>query len=75
MEKLYLIMEECLKNQYGMKAVISLLETLEASYSEEEQAELKYTVYVIKTNLEALQEEMSAIIASMDNYIVLEAKN
>ena len=75
MEKLYLIMEECLKNQYGMKAVISLLETLEATYSEEEQAELKYMVYVIKTNLEALQEEMSAIIASMDNYIVLEAKN
>lgn len=75
MEKLYLIMEECLKNQYGMKAVISLLETLEATYSEEEQAELKYMVYVIKTNLEALQEDMSAIIASMDNYIVLEAKN
>ena len=75
MEKLYLIMEECLKNQYGMKAVISLLETLESTYSEEEQAELKYMVYVIKTNLEALQEEMSSIIASMDNYIVLEAKN
>ena len=75
MEKLYLIMEECLKNQYGIKAVISLLETLEATYSEEEQAELKYMVYVIKTNLEALQEEMSSIIASMDNYIVLEAKN
>jgi len=75
MEKLYLIMEECLKNQYGMKAVISLLETLEATYSEEEQTELKYMVYVIKTNLEALQEEMSSIIASMDNYIVLEAKN
>ena len=33
MEKLYLIMEECLKNQYGMKAVLLLLETLEASYS------------------------------------------
>ena len=75
MEKLYLIMEECLKNQYGMKAVLLLLETLEASYSEEEQAELKYMVYVIKTNLEALQEEMKEIISHIDNYIVSESKN
>lgn len=75
MEKLYLIMEECLKNQYGMKAVLLLLETLEASYSEEEQAELKYIVYVIKTNLEALQEEMKEIISQIDNYIVSESRN
>ena len=75
MEKLYLIMEECLKNQYGMKAVLLLLETLEASYSEEEQTALKYIVYVIKTNLEALQEEMKGIISQIDNYIVSESKN
>lgn len=75
MEKLYLIMEECLKNQYRMKAVLLLLETLAASYSEEEQAELKYIVYVIKTNLEALQEEMKEIISQIDNYIVSESRN
>lgn len=75
MEKLYLIMEECLKNQYGMKAVIFLLDILETTYSEEEQAEIKYIVYVIKMNLEVLQKDMSSIIASIDNYIVLENKN
>ena len=48
---------------------------MEASYSEEEQIELKSMAYVIKTYLEALQEDMNTTIAKIDNYIVAEVKD
>ena len=75
MKELYLIMNQCLKNKYGIQAIISVLETLEASYSEEEQIELKTLTYVIKTYLESLQEDMNTTIAKIDNYILAIAKN
>ena len=75
MEELYLIMNECLKNKYGVMAIISVLEALETSYSEEEQIELKSMAYVIKTYLEVLQEDMNTTIAKIDNYIVIESHN
>ena len=56
-------------------AIISVLEALETSYSEEEQMELKSVAYVIKTYLEVLQEDMNTTIAKIDNYIVIESHN
>lgn len=75
MEELYLILNESLKNQYGLNALITLLETLEASYSEEKEMEIKSLTNVIKVYLEALQEDVSNTISLIDNYIVKESQN
>ena len=75
MEELYLILNESLKNQYGLNALITLLETLEASYSEEKEMEIKSLANVIKVYLEALQEDVSNTISLIDNYIVKESQN
>ena len=75
MDELYLIMNECLKNQYSVKAIISVLETLESSYSEEEEIALKSMAYVIKTYLEVLQKDMDTTISQIDHYIVVETQN
>ena len=75
MEELYLILNESLKNQYGLNALITLLETLEASYSEEKEMEIKSLTNVIKVYLEALQEDVSNTISLIDNYVVKESQN
>jgi len=74
MNELYSIMEECLQCHYEVKAIITLLNTLEGSYSEEEKPELKSRVCVTKTYLEAIQERMREIINRIDYYIVEEVK-
>lgn len=74
MEELYLILNESLKNQYGLNALITLLKALEASYSEEKEMEIKSLANVIKVYLEALQEDVNSTIKIIDNYIVKEAQ-
>ena len=74
MEELYLILNESLKNQYGLNALITLLKALEASYSEEKEMEIKSLVNVIKVYLESLQEDVNSTINIIDNYIVKEAQ-
>ena len=69
MEELYLIMRDFLEVQYHQKAILCVLTTLENIYSEEEQAEIKMTIHVLKTYIESLQEETKTAINRFDTYM------
>ena len=74
MEQLYLIMEDLLDAEYNQKSLLYVLETLEASYSEQEQAEVKFVVNHTKGGLKALQKEIRAAIDQLDHYIAAGCK-
>ena len=57
MEELYSIMRNFLEVQYHQNSILCVLDTLEDAYSEEEQAEMKMTIHVLKTYIKSLQEE------------------
>ena len=69
MEELYLIMRDFLEVQYHQKSILCVLDTLEKAYSEEEQAEIKMTINVLKTYIESLQEETKIAINRFDSYV------
>lgn len=69
MKELYLIMEKGLHTDYAITALLEVLNTLEAAYSEEEQKETKYTLSVIKCCLAAVQTNLHTTISSLDTYI------
>ena len=69
MEELYLIMRDFLEVQYHQKSILCVLNILEDAYSEEEQAEMKMTIHVLKTYIESLQEETKKAINRFDTYI------
>ena len=69
MEELYLIMRDFLEAQYHQKAILCVLNTLENAYSEEEQAEIKMTIHVLKTYIKSLQEETKIAINRFDSYM------
>lgn len=74
MNELYLIMQDFLKSEYEIKAIIALLEVLENSYSEEKQLETKAIASVVKTYLISLQKEINSTLNTMDNYLVAAAQ-
>ena len=69
MEELYLIMRDFLEVQYHQKSILCVLDTLEKAYSEEEQAEIKMTINVLKTYIKSLQEETKIAINRFDSYM------
>ena len=69
MKELYSIMRDFLEVQYQQNSILCVLNTLENAYSEEEQAEIKMTIHVLKTCIESLQEETKTAINRFDTYI------
>ena len=69
MEELYSIMRNFLEVQYHQNSILCVLDTLEDAYSEEEQAEIKMTIHVLKTYIKSLQEETKTAINRFDTYI------
>ncbi len=73
MNELYLIMEDLLSVEYQQKALLSVLNALEAFYSEDEVAEIKYLTSAVKWQLEAIQTKTKASISKLDNYTLATA--
>ena len=69
MEELYSIMRYFLEVEYNQKSLLFVLETLEVTYSEKHEKEVKLIVNHTKGCLKALQGELRAAINRMDNYI------
>lgn len=69
MEKLYSIMRDFLEVEYNQKSVLSVLETLEAAYSGDQEEKTKLIINHTKGCLKALQRELRVAINKMDNYI------
>lgn len=73
MNELYLIMNDFLKSEYDLKALLSIISTLEAAYSEEEEQKIKFLASVVKGYLTAVEKEIRDTIGTLDNYIAQEA--
>ena len=73
MEELYLIMNDFLRAEYDLKALLYVLNDLEAAYSEEEQMEMKANISVIKCCLTSVKAQMKATIGSLDEFIAAAA--
>ena len=73
MNELYLIMEDLLMIEYHQKALLAVLNALEAFYSEDEAAEIKYLTSSVKWQLEAIQTQTKASISKLDNYTLAAA--
>ena len=73
MNELYLIMEDLLMVEYQQKALLSVLNALEAFYNEDEAAEIKYITSSVKWQLEAIQAQTKASINKLDNYTLVAA--
>lgn len=73
MNELYLIMDDFMKSEYDLKALLSIISTLEAAYSEEEEQKIKFFASVVKWYLTAVETEMRDTIGTLDNYIAQEA--
>lgn len=69
MKELYLIMDDFLKSEYDLKALLSVLNTLEAAYSEEEEQKIKFLASIVRWHLEAVEKEMRDTIGTLDSYI------
>lgn len=69
-EELSLIMNEFAEVEYGMAAMVSVLDVLERYYDFDSQRELKENISVMKRQLESLLEEMSNTISKLDTYLV-----
>jgi len=74
MNELYQILEENLQIRYETKAILTMLETLEGAYSEEEEPKLKSMVCIMKIYMIALYENISSTIEKMDTFLVEEAQ-
>ncbi|MCD7725333.1 MAG: hypothetical protein LUI12_07250 [Clostridiales bacterium] len=72
MKELYAIMEDLLMVEYNQQSLLWLIKTAETAYSEEKQAEAKYTANSTKYYLEALQDELKAVINKLDDYLIKE---
>lgn len=69
MEELYTIMRDFLEVQYHQNSILYVIDTLENTYNEEEQAETKMILHVLKIYMESLQEETKTAINRFDTYI------
>lgn len=69
-EELSLIMNDFAEVEYGMAAMVSVLDVLERYYDFDSQRELKENISVMKRQLESLLEEMSNTISKLDTYLV-----
>ena len=74
MEELYSIMSDFLEVEYNQESLICLLRVVETAYSGEQQAEAKLIANSAKYYLQALQEELKAVIGRLDLYIAENAK-
>lgn len=66
MDKYYKIMNDLLNSEYEIKAAVSILEILEAAYSEETHFEIKAIATVIKGYLKAVGLDMRKTINYID---------
>ena len=73
MNELYLIMEDLLMVEYQQKALLSILNALEAFYSEDKAAEIKYITSSVKWQLQSMQAQTKASINKLDNYTLATA--
>lgn len=69
-EELSMILNDFAEVEYGMAAMVSVLDVLEKYYDFDSQRELKGNISVIKRQLESLLEEMSDTISKLDTYLV-----
>ncbi len=74
MEELYSIMRDILEVEYNQESLLCLLRAAEAAYTGKEQAEAKLIANSAKYYLQALQEEIKAVINRLDSYIAENAK-
>ena len=74
MEELYSIMRDFLEVEYNQESLLCLLRATEAAYTGKEQAEAKLIANSAKYYLQALQEEIKAVINRLDSYIAENAK-
>lgn len=73
MNELYSIMEDLLAVEYAQKSLLYIMEVLEATYGEQEDA--KFIVNHTKGSLEILQAKLRLVISKMDNYIIAAVEN
>ena len=66
MDKYYKIMADLLNSEYEIKAAVSILEVLEAAYSEETHFEIKAIITVIKRYLKTVRLDIREIIDYID---------
>ena len=69
-EELSMILNDFAEVEYGMAAMVSVLDVLERYYDFDSQRELKGNISVMKRQLESLLEEMSDTLSKLDTYLV-----
>ena len=69
-EELSMILNDFAEVEYGMAAMVSVLDVLETYYDFDSQRELKGNISVMKRQLESLLGEMSNTLSKLDTYLV-----
>ena len=69
MKQLYSIMEHLLKLDYKQETFLLVLKALEASFSEEEEANSKLLVSHVKWQIEAQNKDLKQQIRQLDIYL------
>lgn len=68
-ENLQMILQEFTTLEYELKAVESLIITLETYYDMEQKEELKVNLSVIRRVLHSLNREIDQVISRFDSYL------
>ena len=70
MNELDIIMEQFIDAEYGLVALLALLNALEIHYEYTDNKELHALVFAILRYLESIQSDISRTITKMDLYIL-----
>ncbi|MBQ6888155.1 MAG: hypothetical protein IJN54_11645 [Lachnospiraceae bacterium] len=69
MKNLYFIMDEFLKVEYDIKALLTVLAIMEGGCGEEKE-EVKRIINVLEGYLKSVEEEVHTAIGSLDRFVV-----
>lgn len=70
MNDLYELMDKCLSVDKDVKSIIYVVETMEKTYSEEDDESEKYICNTIWLVLKQIEDKIQSIIKTNDEYII-----